>query len=308
MAHKWSFRGRIDLCRHPDDFPRYPDPLPDPDGCLAKWLDTVQIQPLNGSEWKCLDNWRVGPRTLEDSFWFCFPKGWGVAVINEGRHVFRFFPGDLILIPKGTHHTVHLDCGSKTSLLVIHFHANVLGNINLLDLLGFPWRVPHSTCAPFQRISNELVHEYMVQPSGWQRTMAARILELLTHLTRHHARLFRRPKNKVFHEGLLRLLPFLDLIEKRFADPRLTIADMARTISVSEVHFRKLLHRSTNLSPVAFLQRYRVQHAGVLLRTTPLSVKQIAEQSGFTDLPYFYRVFTQWTAQTPINYRRTREV
>lgn len=308
MTRKWSIRTEVDLCRHPDDFPRYPDPLPDPDGWLARWLDAVQVQPLYAREWKCLDNWRVGPRTVDDSFWFCFPKGRGQAVLDDGRCGFQFRPGDLILIPRGTPHFVRLAKGSKPHLLVVHFHADLFGDINLLDVLGFPRHVPHTPDAPFERWSNELVRESMLRPPGWQRTMAAGVLQLLTHLTRHHGSRFTGRGQEVRRRELLRLLPSLEVVERRFADPRLTIADLARAISVSEVYFRKLLRRLTGLNPVAFLQRHRIQHAGMLLRTTRLSVKQIAEQSGFVDLPFFYRVFKQWTDQTPVDYRETQAV
>ena len=308
MARKWLFRTPVDFCRHPDDFPRYPDFLPDPDGLLASWFDAVEIQIRSALEWHCLDAWQVGPRTLDDSFWFCFPKGRGEAVIGDSQHLVHFNPGDLILIPEGTRHWIKLKDQPRTNLLVVHFHAALFGSIDFLDLLGFPFHVFRSPSAPFERISHELIREAMVQPPGWQRTTAAHILQLLLHLTRHHGSLFRSRGKGNARQELLRLLPSLKLVAREFSNPRLTVGDMAHTISVSEVHLRKLLHRLTGMSPVIFLQRHRIQHACLLLRTTPLSVKQVAEQCGFSDIPFFYRVFKQRTGRTPVIYRNVQKM
>jgi len=74
------------------------------------------------------------------------------------------------------------------------------------------------------------------------------------------------------------------------------------------VQFRKLFKRVTGLNPVRFIQRRRVERACVMLRTTTLSIEQIAEACGFSDPPFFFRIFRLWTGTSPNQYRSAERI
>jgi AraC-like DNA-binding protein len=47
------------------------------------------------------------------------------------------------------------------------------------------------------------------------------------------------------------------------------------------------------------------EKAMLLLRSVDLSLEQVAERTGYSDVANFTRAFRRWTGQTPAQYRRS---
>jgi AraC-like DNA-binding protein len=58
------------------------------------------------------------------------------------------------------------------------------------------------------------------------------------------------------------------------------------------------------MTPIAYLNRYRITQAKRLLKETDHTITQIAMDVGFSDSGYFSRVFRRETGMSPEAYRR----
>lgn len=290
--------------RGPDDFPPFPELPSVPQERLSLWLGSVRVLPLSAAEWQGEHGFHQPLRALNHSMWFWFQEGSGKG--RTDGTPFRIGAGDLMLISQGVAHTVRLDRG-PVHFFPIHFHVHTLGGIDLLALLGFPSHLPAEPEAPYGSASQKLAREFAVGAPGWQQAVSADILSVILHIVRHHGAQFRPPNRENRQAELPRLLPALELIDRRLSDHNLTVGDLAKEIFVSEVYLRKLFRGATGLSPVAFVQRRRIQHACALLRGGGLSIKEIAEASGFSSVPFFHRVFRRWTQTTPGRYRESED-
>jgi AraC-like DNA-binding protein len=58
------------------------------------------------------------------------------------------------------------------------------------------------------------------------------------------------------------------------------------------------------MTPIAYLNRYRITQAKRLLRETDQSITEIALTVGFSDSSYFSRVFRRETGLSPDAFRR----
>ncbi|MFQ9985893.1 MAG: helix-turn-helix transcriptional regulator, partial [Lachnospiraceae bacterium] len=56
-----------------------------------------------------------------------------------------------------------------------------------------------------------------------------------------------------------------------------------------------------------YIEQVRVNHARLLLRSTELSVLEVALQSGFRSSSYFNRVFKKIMGMTPGQYRQNKK-
>ena len=65
-----------------------------------------------------------------------------------------------------------------------------------------------------------------------------------------------------------------------------------------------LLKEITGLPPQQYLLHSRLNRAAELLKTTRLSVKEIAAQTGWDNVFYFSRLFRQKYSISPVRYRR----
>ena len=81
--------------------------------------------------------------------------------------------------------------------------------------------------------------------------------------------------------------------------------EIAEAIGVSEDYLSRVFNRELEISPWDYLNRYRIQQAQALLRTTTESIGAIAHQVGFKDQTYFSRVFSKQTGLSPQAFRET---
>jgi AraC-like DNA-binding protein len=63
--------------------------------------------------------------------------------------------------------------------------------------------------------------------------------------------------------------------------------------------------REVGMTPIAYLNRYRINQAKSLLEETDKNVTEIAMLVGFFDSGYFSRVFRRQVGVSPDAYRRT---
>lgn len=275
----------------------------------GQWLEATHIVPVSALGWVTAKNWHIGPRVVPDSRWFCFPESGGTLELHDLNLSYRFKPKDLILVPKGVNHTISVDTKDPHTLqLSIHFQAYVYGSISVFDLIPFPFHIPFASDSPFVSCSSQLVRLYVLQVPGWNKIMSTRIFDVLMYIYLQHGDLFSDQHGSLGDQEVIRLLPALKLIEQRFNDPSLSVIELARSVSMSEPHFRRVFNKVIQMSPVLFVQRRRIEQACVQLKKTQLTIKEIAETNGFTDLPFFYRVFKNWIKTTPLEYRNHHEI
>ncbi len=102
---------------------------------------------------------------------------------------------------------------------------------------------------------------------------------------------------------LLRLGRLLGFLEEHYRDP-LTLAEIARSASISEVTLYRLFLKGVGEAPIAYLNRIRVEHARALLLNTRLPMAEISARSGFADSNYFSRCFRKFTGCSPREFRQ----
>lgn len=69
-------------------------------------------------------------------------------------------------------------------------------------------------------------------------------------------------------------------------------------------YFNRLIKKKTGMTYSEYLQDIRLQNAKRLLTETTLSVSDIAEQVGYHNKGYFYKIFTDKYGMTPARYRK----
>ncbi|MBQ7292631.1 MAG: helix-turn-helix domain-containing protein [Clostridia bacterium] len=96
-----------------------------------------------------------------------------------------------------------------------------------------------------------------------------------------------------------------DFIHLNFSENSLSVSALAKSISLSEVHFRKLFSRRFGISPAHYIIQTRINHALKLMELDEMTLDEIAERSGFASRPYFNKVFKRFLGETPAVYRRS---
>jgi AraC family transcriptional regulator len=88
------------------------------------------------------------------------------------------------------------------------------------------------------------------------------------------------------------------------SDCRLSIAEMAQTVGLSESWFANVFKQTTGKTPLQWQLGKRIELAKKLLMESDLSVAEIAAQLSFSDQAHLTKSFRQITCATPAAWRR----
>ncbi|UUZ86091.1 helix-turn-helix transcriptional regulator [Paenibacillus sp. P26] len=94
---------------------------------------------------------------------------------------------------------------------------------------------------------------------------------------------------------------------KRNYQNAITLKQVAEHSFLSESHLQKLFKQATGESFIAYVQNLRVHRCCEPLKTTGMTVQQIAGLVGYQDMKYFHALFRQRTGMTPREYRKHGE-
>jgi AraC-like DNA-binding protein len=129
------------------------------------------------------------------------------------------------------------------------------------------------------------------------------LLQLLFELAR------RFPASELLHwefirhqQRSLRLKTLFDHVREHYAE-RLTVADAARMVGMSQPQFMKTFKRVAGMTLVAYLSHVRLANGSRLLRETSLTIAEIASHVGFSDQSYCDKRFKRAFGRTPREFR-----
>ena len=91
-------------------------------------------------------------------------------------------------------------------------------------------------------------------------------------------------------------------ISEHFAE-QISLEDIAGKSHLSLYHFARLFAQETGATPHQYLIRTRIAAAQYMLKSTDISVKAIAYNTGFNSESNFCYTFKKWTGVTPSQYR-----
>ncbi|MEJ2211862.1 MAG: AraC family transcriptional regulator [Anaerolineae bacterium] len=93
-------------------------------------------------------------------------------------------------------------------------------------------------------------------------------------------------------------------IHEHYADP-VSRADLARHVALNEDYLTACFRKELGVTPIAYLNRYRVHQARQLLNETDKNITEISLEVGFSDSGYFRRVFRRETGVYHATYRQS---
>ncbi len=99
------------------------------------------------------------------------------------------------------------------------------------------------------------------------------------------------------------IYPLIEFIRTNYMKD-ITATEMANILKTSESNLYAVFKKTAGISPVKYLNNYRLSVASDLLVQTSDSVKNIAEKVGINDQFYFSKLFKAKYSESPQEYRK----
>ena len=204
--------------------------------------------------------------------------------------------GDLIFVPIGSRYVAKWQGNPHISYLSIHFifdYPSVFTRTGGFHLQRVT--VPHP-----QR-TKEFFEMALADYEGDEHRRLAVLGGFYSLLADIMPSLQATPAKQGTHPRILRSLL---LVEERYRE-EISVADLAAAANMSVSRFFPLFRKTVGMTPVEYLNHYRVGRAVILLMSSAAhSVEEVAELTGFQSAAYFRRVFKAHTGRSPRDYRQ----
>ncbi len=96
------------------------------------------------------------------------------------------------------------------------------------------------------------------------------------------------------------------VVQEKFTDPEFSVALLAEELHLSVSQLQRKIATMTDITPVQIIRDLRLARSKDLLRTTDLSVAEIAFKAGFNDPSYFTRLFVREHGGTPSEWKEAQ--
>lgn len=128
---------------------------------------------------------------------------------------------------------------------------------------------------------------------------------------RHFSHEIRRDYESIsFFEGNTQHHPDEDIVQSQVwmqdnYQRSFTLSEIAEKYGMSTRTFNRRFKHATGKTPLQYLQALRIGVAKDLLKTSNLSIQEIAHQVGYTDISHLASLFRKYLNTTPTHYRET---
>ncbi len=151
----------------------------------------------------------------------------------------------------------------------------------------------------------KISEEYEKKSPGWELMVKANLLMFLAYANRYYMQkgALRREKGNFRYSRIREAVAY---IHAHF-DKELTLEELAAQAAMGKSYFSSYFTEVMKMRVFDYIERVRVNHGAMLLKSTEDSVLEVALQSGFHSSSYFNRVFKKIWKTTPSAYRKSKD-
>lgn len=264
------------------------------------YTDNVELSIFNCGHEYCLPGHTWGPGVRDHYLIHLVVAGRGVYQVGDARFILQ--PGDLFLAKPGQLITYAADQNDPWEYYWVGFNGACANR--LVQQAPFTDAQPCHHCTDPQSMRDALYQIYLSR--GTEAQDEAR---MIGYLYLFMALLMKEAQETMPHAGspsTQYVLAAVRYIQFNYSHD-ISVDDIAKAVGVSRSHLYRVFMAAVGQSPIDYLTAYRIDEACALLRSTHLSIAEIAVSVGFFDQFYFSRVFKKVKGVPPSRYLTAQE-
>lgn len=242
----------------------------------------------------CDDKYSV-KRNNYNSYLLMYIKD-GEGQIFFDQKAFQAKANDVVLL---NCHEPHAYTTKKWETYWIHFDGNM--SKEFFDLLYSRYGVvfPLNGSIIIPKYLKEIIEDYQNSKIPNEALVSCYIQRMLTELL-----LISSETNAADDLKSNQIQDAINFIRLNYKD-KLTINTISQHASMSPFHFSRVFKKETGYSPYEYLTMIRLNKAKTLLKSTKMSIKEIANEVGYNSESNFVTNFKEHNKMTPTEFRKT---
>lgn len=197
-------------------------------------------------------------------------------------------------LPEGQNHNYYSDSENPFTKIFMNISGEFCQHLAYVyGLSGKPFFDGKGLKPVFEKIS-DVIHSDL-SDNEMQAALQGIFMEIISKLS------LTLIENQYSDEAL-KLKNYLDSNTHRL----ITMKELSKIIFRSPDYCQKLFSREFNITPYAYQLERKMQTARSLLTDTNISIGEIAEKLGYTDIHYFSNLFQKKCGCRPTDYRKSR--
>ncbi len=226
--------------------------------------------------------------------------------------LFDLHAGDYLLIPPlKVHYNRYI---TQTNRINIYFRRKDLLRGNEFVIPGLDqkyldhvslYHTPSGHADLLEKSIDRMLHEDHIIDANTEAMMQLLLQEFFI-LTERYSTSYDGYSQQMTLEGDLTIQDAAKYISENYHLP-ITLNYLAEQSGMSPSYFSKRFHLITGMGMKEYLTYVRLTHAEAELLSTNHTIKEIAENSGFSDSNYFKDAFKKEYGYSPRNYRNSRK-
>lgn len=262
---------------------------------LSDLLQSMQVQLLVAHKTQVSNDWRETDSVpaYNKLYFICEGEGW----IRIGNDDYYPKPGQLFLTPAHMKKSFSAINGRPYLKYWCHFTLTA-GPFDLFQWIGVPLCIDVGDTGKMTQLFQEMI--------DWrqQESIVARLREKALLLEIISCFLEAVPIQVLQHrsEEMNRLNIIQQYVDNHL-HTSISIDQMAEAVHLHPNYFIAYFKKHFGVPPLKYVNRKRTDRAKQLLTATPLSIKEIADQTGFNETNHFTKFFRKETSLSPTEYR-----
>ncbi|MCU6712060.1 AraC family transcriptional regulator [Paenibacillus sp. J5C_2022] len=268
------------------------------EAALIDLLHTLQVNVLYAHQTQCSANWQGLDYTPTYNKLYFIQEGEGWLKIGEKEYFPQ--PGQLCLMPAHTTQSFSI-IEDRQPFLKYWCHFSIkAGPLDLFQWIGVPFCIDVS-----DRQRMEHLFQQLMNPDGHSEiiTQIRRngiMLELLaSYLEQVPVRMLQHRNEEINRLNVIQA--YVD----EHLHTSVSVEELAGIVHLHPNYFITFFKKHFGLSPLKYVNRKRADRAKLLLLTTSLSIKEIADRTGFDDTNHFTKFFRKDAGVSPTEFRAT---
>lgn len=223
-----------------------------------------------------------------------FIEGTGTHIYNDTT--FQIKPGDAWILSTDDSHQVKLDKGMKCINIALDpeiLHEKLQKHLSMFHPLHCTFNEKETLA--FLKKVEILWHEQKTRELLSRVKAVSVINEMLVDIARKSSANTVLVNNNLIND-------MTNYLQANYKN-NISLAELAHIFSFTPNYCGRLFKQMTGITFNDYLNNLRVKHACKLLLNSNLSIREIAFDSGFNSLEYFYATFKKFYGITPAKYR-----